>query len=255
MDDRMRSPAPRLAPLALSLTLIACAAAPGCAKERLQMDPTLAHQAFPDDRMAQIAEVVARGDAAQIKRLAQGVDLNARGDKGVTLLQWAILSESKQGFVELLDLGADAAAPGIDGKTAMHLAATVNDLSFLRVLLERGVSPNLTNPETGRTPLAETAYGEHLEQARLLLHAGANPNAADLMGNTPLHVAAKTGKGRLVLALLDANADPRAVNTQGATFDRYFFMGNENTLSTEARREREEVRAWLTARGVSTAKP
>lgn len=217
------------------------------------MDPSLAHQAFPDDRMAQIAEAVARGDATRIRQLAQGVALDAQGDKGVTLLQWAILTESQRGFIALLDSGANAAAPGIDGKTAMHLAATVDDPSFLRVLLDRGVSPNLINPETGRTPLAETAYGEHLEHARLLLQAGADPNAADLMGNTPLHVAAKTGKGALVLALLDANADPRAMNQQGATFDRYFFMGNESTLSAEARREREEVRAWLRSRGVPAA--
>ena len=217
------------------------------------MDPTLAHQAFPDDRMAQIAEAVARGDAAQIKRLAPGVDLNAPGDKGVTLLQWAILSQSPRGFSELLDSGADASAPGIDGKTAMHLAATVDDQSFLRELLDRGVSPNLINSATGRTALAETAYGEHLEQARVLLQAGADPNAADFMGNTPLHIAAKTGKGRLVLALLDAKADPGAVNNQGATFDRYFFMGNESILGAEARRERDDVRAWLRSRGLHTA--
>lgn len=217
------------------------------------MDPSLAHQAFPDDRMAQIAEAVARGDAPRIRQLAQGVDLDAQGDKGVTLLQWAIVTESLRGFIELLNSGANAAAPGIDGKTAMHLAATVDDPSFLRVLLDRGLSPNLINPETGRTPLAETAYGEQLEQARLLLQAGADPNAADLMGNTPLHVAAKTGHGALVLALLEAKADPSAINNQGATFDRYFFMGNEGTLNAEARREREEVRAWLRSRGVPTA--
>lgn len=249
----MRTPALRLAPLALSLTLIACAAAPGCAKERLQMDPSLAHQAFPDDRMAQIAEAVARGDATRIRQLAQGVDLDAQGDKGVTLLEWAIYSQSTEGLRALLEAGADPSKGGAGGDTVVHLASKVDDPKYLEVLLRAGVDVNAPNVTTGSPPLASAALMKREPQIRLLLDAGADPNRADRTGNTPLHAAAKQGDAGVALQLLERGADPMTRNAQGATFQEYMFTTPERILTAEAKRERAALREWLDAKGMPLA--
>lgn len=246
----MRTPALRLAPLALSLTLIACAAAPGCAKERLQMDPSLAHQAFPDDRMAQIAEAVARGDAPRIRQLAQGVDLDAQGDKGVTLLEWSIWSQSPQGMRALLDSGADPHAQGMDGTTVVHMAAKVDDPIYLQQLLAHGAKVDVASYSTGETPLAEAVLSGRDEQFRMLLAAGADPNHADEMGNTPLHVAGKLGRAGYALELLQRQADPYARNAQQATFQDYLYQTPEHILSAKAKQELAALRAWLSQNGI-----
>ena len=62
----------------------------------------------------------------------------------------------------------------------------------------------------GNTPLHKAAWHGHTEAITDLLDAGANPNAMDrLLGSIPLHVAARNGKPEAITALLDAGADPQ----------------------------------------------
>lgn len=246
----MRNPKPRLAPLALSLILVATAAANGCAKERVQMDPNLAAQAFPDDRMAELARAVARGDAAQIRRLSAGVDLDAQGDKGVTLLEWAIWSQSPEGMRALLDAGADPHARGMDDATVVHMAARVNDPTYLAILLAHGARVDVESQGTGETPLAAAVMSGREEQFKALLKAGANPNHADRMGNTPLHVAGKLHRAGYALELLKHGADPALRNAQRATFQDYLHATPEHILSSDAKTERAALHDWMRANGV-----
>ena len=58
---------------------------------------------------------------------------------------------------------------------------------------------------------------DKLAAARLLLDSGANPNAKNLTGLTPLHIAAYGGQLELVRLLLDHHADPNIVNIGGVT--------------------------------------
>ena len=85
------------------------------------------------------------------------------------------------------------------------------------------------------------------ENFRLLMAAGADPNAADRMGDTPLHTAAKINAFARVLDLLEAGADPKAVNQRGTTFQTYLDRTPANLLHEEARRQKEEINAWLLA--------
>lgn len=231
----------RTAAIVASSLLLALAAA---ACRGNSMDD--AKQAFPDARSAQLAQAVAEGDAAQVRALvAAGADPNARGDRDVNLLQYAMLKQSPKGLEALLDSGADPSRPGLGGATAMHGAAIANDPQYLQLLLAHRADPDVAHAETGQTPLSEAASPRYQAQFEALLKAGADPNRADRMGNTPLHQAAKLNATAQVLALLEAGADPRARNAQGANFQTFLFKLPADKLSEPARAERAKVTAWL----------
>lgn len=58
---------------------------------------------------------------------------------------------------------------------------------------------------------------DYLEVTRLLVAGGANVNARDSMGRTPLHVAAEGSPVKVVALLLDSGADVAARNEFGQT--------------------------------------
>ncbi len=204
-------------------------------------------QIFADPRVAELAGVIAEGDIPRVRDLAAKVDLKARGDKNVTLLQWALLNRSLEGMNALLDAGADPSQAGMDGDTVVHFAAMANDPAYLNALLAHGAKPDCMNADTGATPLRSALMGERIDQFRALLAAGADPDHADRTGNTPLHVAGQINEPARALDLLIAGADPGARNAQGVTFQRYLFMTRAELLNTETRRDREAVEAWLKA--------
>ena len=205
-----------------------------------------AREIFPDTTAAALAEAAAEGDTARIRRLiAGGADPNARGRDGVTVSQWALLNQSPKGLAALLEGGADPAVADSSGETVVHYAAKTNVPVYLDILLEHGADPNTRNGVTGATPLVPALMAQREDNFRRLMGAGADPNAADRMGDTPLHMAAKINAFARVLDLLEAGADPRATNKRGTTFLTYLDRTPTNLLHDEARRQREAIMAWL----------
>ena len=222
--------------LAFLLSVVACS-------RRGVPDP---NQVFADPRTAELAAAAGSGDAERVNVLVRsGAGVSAHGDKNVTLLQWAMFSKSTAGMEALLAAGADPAQPGIDDDTVVHLAAMANDPKYLELLLKHGADPNARNGVTRATPLVSALMGDREVQFHALLAAGADPNAADRTGNTPLHQAAKINQPQRVLELLKAGANPNAANIMGATFQWYFFQPPDRLITGEARRGREEVKDWL----------
>jgi len=207
---------------------------------------------FPDPKAAALAAAAAEGDAAKVKALvASGADPNARGERGVTLLEWSMLRQSPKGLAALLDNGADASQAGVGGATPLHIAAMANDPQYLRILLDHGVDPNAPHGATGEPPLSASLMNPDGRAFDLLLQHHADPNRADRLGNTPLIVAAKTHKPEAVLRLLEAGADANHRNERGDTFQTYFNIAPAGGFSADAKKKHDAVSTWLTAHGVA----
>jgi ankyrin repeat protein len=235
------------------LVLLAGLAGPGCAKEDLLKHKVDVHEVFSDTRVVDLAEAIADNDAKRVHLLAKATDLRAHGDKNVTLLEWAIVNQSKRAFEALLEEGADPTLPGIENSTAAHMAAMVNDPYYLRMLLERGLDPNLQDQRIREPLLSASLMGGREEQFDALLAAGASPNVSDSMGDTPLHVAAQVNQYRQALVLLKSGANPLSVNAQGSTFQNYLVMGDARLLLPEARTELSLIEQWLKEHDVPVA--
>ncbi len=114
--------------------------------------------------------------------------------------------------------GATEAAPTQaveDPATLLKRLARDGDVKRLEALLAAVKATEVGRDR--RTALHEAADGQRPETARLLLAHGADVNARDATGDTPLLVAARRGAAPVIEVLLDAGADTALVDTRGGT--------------------------------------
>jgi ankyrin repeat protein len=118
----------------------------------------------------------------------------------------------------LLDAGGAVDGRTPDGFTPLHLAAYFGAPRVAALLLARGadVAAVADNPMRIQA-LHAAAAGRHLAIATALLAAGADPDARQQAGYTPLMAAAANGDAELTRALLAAGADPALTNDSGAS--------------------------------------
>lgn len=91
-----------------------------------------------------------------------------------------------------------------------------NNEEHVRRLLYNGADANACNMH-GDTPLHWAAAENYLNIVQMLLNAGANVNTKNVHGNTALHDAVIHKHTKIVIMLLNANADINAQNNLGNT--------------------------------------
>ena len=108
-----------------------------------------------------------------------------------------------------------------DGFFPLGLAAFFKRPAVAKVLLEHGADPRMASKPAGFTPLhsavADDAGSDVKDLVRVLIDAGADPNARSASGGTPLHTAGFTGNVPVTEMLLAAGADPEATDAKGLT--------------------------------------
>ncbi len=238
----------------LPLVLMGFIALTACTRAGDHVD---ASKVFHDPHVAALAQAAVDGDVSRLQELvSDGVDLDTRGERGVTPLAWAMLHQSPDGFAALLDAGADPATPAVGDDPVILMAAMADDPTYLKILLAHGVDVNKPRGRSHRTPLMAALMNDHTDAPfRQLLKAGADPDVTDKTGNTALHVAAEAGDYARVLALLNAGANPRARNAQHATFQSYLHMTPTHLLTAQARRQLAAIDQWLQAHDIPVEKP
>ena len=113
--------------------------------------------------------------------VAQGADVNARGDQAITPLIVAVRARNLRLVQELLGRGARVNAADQAGHTPIQEACgflTPPDLEIVRTLLAAGANPNVHYRLS--TPLGNAAGWGSVPAVKLLLNAGAGGSVKDL---------------------------------------------------------------------------
>jgi len=124
-------------------------------------------------------------------------------------------------FIAADAMAARAISP--DGWTPLHLAAAFSSADAVTLLLEHGahIHQFSHNPVRNQPLHACIALNSSLDVVRVLLDGGADVNATQHGGYTPLLQAAAAGKKDLVLLLLENGARPDCVCDRGKSAADY----------------------------------
>jgi ankyrin repeat protein len=172
---------------------------------------TALHAAVRDSDYGEDAAQRARAVATVKVLLAHGADVNAR------------LHQEKPTVRALNELQ-------FEGATPLALAAEVNNLDAIKVLVAAGADPNIPT-SMGTTPLMLAAgagtdvqrarsieeRGMAVETARYLWEHGADVNAVGEFGWTPLHAAAYQGLTDVIELLVSKGAKTETKDKLGQT--------------------------------------
>ena len=136
-----------------------------------------------------------------------GADINIHNannnNHNNTALHYAAQSGSVDIIKLLLDTGISVNLTDKDGSTPLHVSAEFGHVEATKFLVERGAVINSTN-KYGDTPLLVAAYFGELEIFRYLIEIGADINIRDANNNnTALHLAAELGTVNIIKLLLD----------------------------------------------------
>src|SRR6516165_10602386 len=113
-----------------------------------------------------------------------------------------------------LDSGWRVDCPGWMGATPLHSAAERGLPGVARALIRRGANVHARRPDREDTPLH---FAANADVAAVLIEHGAEVEALDWSGRTPLHWAAQFGRADVADHLMRAGAGVDRPASDGAT--------------------------------------
>ena len=177
-------------------------------------------------------------------------DVNVKNERGMSLLHYAISFGNSEIFDILLENYIDINIQDSKGESPAHYCIINNKINFLKTLIRKGCDLKIENDD-GQSPLFKACSLGREEMVYLLLESQDfnlyNKDSKDetifmalirsrnvdllnkieidseivdvknFQGETPLHIAAKSGDPRVLLYLLEHKAFVNAKNNQGET--------------------------------------
>lgn len=109
----------------------------------------------------------------------------------------------------------------VTGRTLMHISATFGNTALIKYLLKKGADINAID-NSGWTPLLCAISSGYFETALAMLESGAYPNAISESGNNALHYLLRTTEVddwyvKVLMTLLDRGCNVNAENNDGNT--------------------------------------
>jgi len=166
-----------------------------------QLKPEVEDHSKEDQKLF---EAVYNGDLESIEQaLEKGANINAKDDRDLAILRWAVRR---------------------------------NHLEVVKYLLEKGVKINDVS-NMGWTALMEACMSGYTEIVKVLIAKGADVNKKTTVNGTALYFASYEGFTDIVKLLLEAGADP-AVQVDTSTFD---YKDYETALSVAYQQGHTEI--------------
>lgn len=165
--------------------------------------------------------VMASDVAAALFLLENNADVHARTGDNRTPLQLAIIHGLVDVMDAICDRGADVNSPDAEGVTPLAMALETRQQPIATVLVRHGCDVNGHDAQgftlLHRAILAEDGAGDEFSST-FLMRNGANVNDRDNEeGVSPLHLASELAQKATVAELLRAGADVNAQDNQGRT--------------------------------------
>ena len=222
-------------------------------------DNTLLHNAAANEQLAVVRYLISKGANVNAKNrdgwtplhwvahlnkdikvarllVSKRANVNAKTNSGYTPLEWAkSMDHASAAVVQYLEsisgtpapteqaegnvaLQSNSTSPDVNakderGRTQLHLAARRGDLENVKSLISKGANVNARD-EYGDTPLLDT---KNVEVVKYLVSQGANVNTSNKNGFTLLHTAAYEGDVDVVKFLISKGANVNAKNIDGTT--------------------------------------
>ena len=175
-------------------------------------------ESLPQEKAALITAVLDPKQKDISPAIAKAGDPNFIDERGITPLEYAVISSNTGKIEALLRAGADPLFPDAHGFSAVHSAASHPDTAPLKCLLDHGADPDVIGPE-GKTPLMEALRLGNTDSVRLLLARKADLKKTDDHGRVPLCFAAmaRIRSLELVKLLLEHGADRAVYDKEGKT--------------------------------------
>ena len=156
--------------------------------------------------------------------IEKGADVNRRDGDGCNPLMIALLYYRGGVAKHLIEAGTDVTHTDFARNTALHYATapsyalpgTVTRMDIVKLLVEKGADVNAKN-EAGLTPLMKASQMLNPSIAIYMIEKGANINEQDMFGKTALMFAAETSKADTVKVLLEKGADKTLRTNTGKT--------------------------------------
>jgi ankyrin repeat protein len=164
---------------------------------------------YVDELQKRLFEAVMRRDVKELNEyLEMGVTPDSKNSNSRTALMVAAEMNDTLAMRYLLHYGADISATDCFGRTALHIT---DDLEATYILLTQGANVH-SRDQLGRTPIH---YAYDPDVIELLVTNGSAVNDRDENGETPLHHAASCGELNAIRAFVKLGADVTIENNRG----------------------------------------